>query len=76
MHKVNKSSNSYSSYVAILWILIVHLRFISLWFATPPPVSGDVLAPRVGYSRGTWEPGSQEILGPQAKYLTEITRLS
>ena len=23
---------------------------------------------RVGYSRGTWEPGSHEILGSQAKY--------
>ena len=50
MHKVNKSSNSYSSYVAILWIFIVHLRFISLRFATPPPVSGGVLAPPLNVS--------------------------
>ena len=28
-----------------MWIFIVHLRFISLRFATPPPVSGGVLAP-------------------------------
>ena len=27
------------------------------------------MSTRVGYSRGTWEPGSQEILEPQAKYL-------
>ena len=31
---------------------------------------------RAGYSRGTWEPGSQEILVPQAKYLVDITRFS
>jgi hypothetical protein len=31
---------------------------------------------RVGYSRETWEPGSQEILGPQAKYFAEVTLFS
>jgi hypothetical protein len=31
---------------------------------------------RVGYSRGTWEPGSQEILGPQAKFLAGVAPFS
>ena len=38
--------------------------------------SSDGFITRVGYSRGTWEPGSQEILGPQAKYLAGVTPLS
>ena len=31
---------------------------------------------RVGYSRGTWEHGFQEILGPKAKYLAGVTPFS
>ena len=31
---------------------------------------------RVGYSRGTWEAGSQENLGPQAKFLAGVTPFS
>ena len=47
---------------------------------TAPNYGGDILVAivrgRVGYSRGTWEPGSQEILGPQAKYLAGVTPFS
>jgi hypothetical protein len=35
-----------------------------------------VFVTRVGYSRGTWEPGSQEILGSQAKYLAGFMSFS
>ena len=32
--------------------------------------------PRVGYSWGAWEPGSQEILWPQAKYFAGVMHFS
>ena len=39
-------------------------------------IYGNPVLIRVGYSRGTWEPGSHEILGLQAKYLQKSKGLS